>query len=147
MSKENTFDLQTQVDILYRENKLYKADKLYFLGVYYGFPKCCIKSFPKTRNYDKNNRTGFLPCETCYKKNIKLNDLIENRVCEKPFPNGNGILSRYMCIMSDFKKTMKICKLIRCNKSNTKYISKHVQQLNTLEKRFPVIKRKNKAKP
>jgi hypothetical protein len=71
---------------------------LYNYGKYYGYPKCCIESFiestmlfkNKTRTQIKiSNNSGFIPCSYCswkvLSKQCTLNDLIHNRICDKPF--------------------------------------------------------------
>ena len=69
-------------------------------GKYYGYPRCCIKSFekhwgpPKPVQSKIANRRGFIPCMACCKliidDKIKIEDLIKNRECELSFPNGAG---------------------------------------------------------
>jgi hypothetical protein len=69
------------------------------IGIYYGYPTCCILSFitekPRGPRISRNQikvsqRTGFIPCSYCtwkiMSKQCKLEDLITNRVCETPFP-------------------------------------------------------------
>lgn len=68
------------------------------LGVYFGYPQCCITSFSVTMGivYNKlgkqaGNETGFVPCPICAKRvlsgAIKLENLITNRECNTPFPH------------------------------------------------------------
>jgi len=69
-------------------------------GHYYGYPKCCIDHFIKKRvkhgsiNDQAGNGSGFIPCDNhatqIINKQIKLEDLISNRICEKQFPDGDG---------------------------------------------------------
>ena len=71
------------------------ADLAYSLGIYFGYPKCCITQFcseiinerdPSERNIDGS---GFIPCREHYLEiisgDIKLIDLIKNRVCNDKF--------------------------------------------------------------
>jgi len=72
-------------------------------GRYFGYPQCCIDQF--IRNFEKRVRVGavnkkaakghgFIPCDAhslqIINKQIKLGDLIHERVCETAFPNDNG---------------------------------------------------------
>ena len=72
-------------------------------GRYFGYPQCCIDQF--ITNFEKRvrigaanknaaNGHGFIPCNVhslqIINKQIKIEDLIHNRVCEKAFPNDNG---------------------------------------------------------
>jgi hypothetical protein len=72
------------------------------LGIFYGYPECCIDSFLKVpssertrdqRRAHKNN--GFIPCHNCSVKiingEITLEGLITNRVCRNRFPIGRRI--------------------------------------------------------
>lgn len=68
-------------------------------GKKYGYPDCCIKEFSenafKVKSPERNvcfiaaENSGFVPCyyHSCQILNneIKITDLINNRVCEKPF--------------------------------------------------------------
>ena len=67
------------------------------IGRYYGFPECCIESFMQTMGAlgnplgaEAGNGTGFIPCpkhaQQVIDGDIKLEDLINNRECETPFP-------------------------------------------------------------
>ena len=71
------------------------ADLAYDLGIYYGYPECCRTEFcsvilnshdPSERNIDGS---GFIPCRKHYNEimlgQIKLSDLIKDRICVKPF--------------------------------------------------------------
>lgn len=72
------------------------------LGVYYGYPKCCIKEFfsdleigimfVNKRNRMKRTKVaknGFLPCKKharlIKRKEITIESLIKNRMCPTPF--------------------------------------------------------------
>lgn len=63
-------------------------------GEYYGYPKCCIKSFKysmhKKENVQAEQGYGFIPCdkhtEDIYNRKIKIHDLINNRICKYNFP-------------------------------------------------------------
>jgi len=72
-------------------------------GIYFGYPQCCIDQF--ITNFEKRVRVGkankkaanghgFIPCDAhalqIINKQIKLEDLIHDRVCEMVFPNDNG---------------------------------------------------------
>ena len=68
-------------------------------GKYYGYPECCIKAFgrfirPHPLQLEVTNHGGFVPCLRCSKLiidgKIKIEDLIQNRECELPYPNGDG---------------------------------------------------------
>jgi hypothetical protein len=72
--------------------------KLRFYGRYFGYPKCCINEFvemvlaerrPKRLQIKICESTGFIPCRYCswqiLTKKVKLDDLVENRQCKKPF--------------------------------------------------------------
>lgn len=70
-------------------------------GVYYGYPKCCIRSFHKMLNNKllasdlsevrrKAAKNGFIPCLSHAKEieagKIKIEELIlPTRQCERPF--------------------------------------------------------------
>jgi len=80
---------------LINEAKLVHADLAYSLGIYFGYPECCSKEFAddilNNRNpFDRNiDGSGFIPCRKHFIEiqlgNIQLKDLINNRVCSKPF--------------------------------------------------------------
>ena len=72
-------------------------------GKYYGYPKCCVQAFnnqllrgrrPHPEQLSVTNHGGFVPCLRCSKLiidgKIKIEDLIQNRECELPYPNGDG---------------------------------------------------------
>ena len=70
-------------------------------GEYFGYPKCCIDSFSKVpfnkrtlSQLNVHKYTGFIPCDQCATKimsnEITLENLIKNRICIVPFPNGGG---------------------------------------------------------
>lgn len=73
--------------------------KLYYdKGKYYGYLECCIKHFCdnfsplQTHEQEQvHENFGFIPCPSCAKKvfnkEIKLKDLIKNRICPTDFPN------------------------------------------------------------
>ena len=92
-------------------------------GQYYGYPKCCIDNFIKKRvkrgsiNDHASNGSGFIPCDNhatqIINKQIKLEDLILNRICEKHFPNGDGneiiiyrLKMRFRIVLKELKKDM-----------------------------------------
>lgn len=65
------------------------------LGVYYGYPECCIIAFygdnsPTPNQLKVSNNHGFIPCETCTSCVVgggkTLESLIKNRICPNPFP-------------------------------------------------------------
>lgn len=73
---------------------MYSVEKA---GEFYGYPKCCIKSFVETPEYlislaqkSVSNETGFIPCFECamliLNKMTSLSGLITNRICPLPFP-------------------------------------------------------------
>ena len=69
------------------------------LGIFYGYPECCIESFLKVRPNERtrdqrraHKYNGFIPCHNCSVKitngDITLEDLITNRICLNQFPLG-----------------------------------------------------------
>ena len=65
------------------------------MGLYFGFPVCCInefctKDYPDKKRSKAGNCSGFIPCsahaEQILKKEIKLEDLIGKRYCPINFP-------------------------------------------------------------
>ena len=71
-------------------------------GIYYGYPKCCIKEFcndleigilfVNKRNRKKRqmaSKNGFVPCikhaRLINKDKIKIENLIKNRICPEPY--------------------------------------------------------------
>jgi hypothetical protein len=71
-------------------------------GIYYGYPKCCIKEFlsdvtigimfvnkRNRRKRTKVAKNGFVPCKKharlINRKEIKIESLIKNRICPIPF--------------------------------------------------------------
>lgn len=67
------------------------------LGIYFGYPKCCIKAFCEGKTEHRlviSKGTGFVPCNTCtmriIKGEIKLNDLIVKRKHSQKFPLDDG---------------------------------------------------------
>lgn len=66
-------------------------DRARRLGVYLGFPKCCIDEFLEecgNKGKRKLDGTGYVPCRICNEKSEQ--ELIEaisiKRVCKDPFP-------------------------------------------------------------
>lgn len=70
---------------------------LYSLGLYYGYPKCCIESFIRDKNsmgwLFRGERqltgTGYIPCAECnarYTPNEMVKRINANRGCPKRFP-------------------------------------------------------------
>jgi hypothetical protein len=69
----------------------------YTLGIYFGYPECCIKAFcADTKNNNNKNLlkrsisdSGFIPCPKHYSEiktgDIRLRDIIKNRVCSTEF--------------------------------------------------------------
>ena len=77
-----------------------KESFLTALGVYFGFPDCCIETFIDRRQFEAkeffadlpSTGTGYMPCLCCAKEVHndwgKFQDKInQNRICPKPFPN------------------------------------------------------------
>jgi len=70
-------------------------DHWYLMGVYFGFPSCCIKEFyevkPENRvpKYRKFEGTGYIPCRYCH-ENVKEEEIVgyinKNRLHPEPFP-------------------------------------------------------------
>jgi hypothetical protein len=68
-------------------------------GIFYGYPKCCIKAFEKDldigllyinrKKREKASKNGFVPCikhaRLINKGKIKIESLIINRKCIIPF--------------------------------------------------------------
>ena len=75
------------------------ADPWLVIGLYFGYPRCCIDSFMKLRHLvDRPNHslmgTGFVPCKTCAetKTAVELVEEIKSqRSCTTPFPLGGRI--------------------------------------------------------
>lgn len=73
------------------------AHMSYSLGVYFGFPHCCRLQFANDVAEGKSarerviNGSGFIPCTEHYllikAGSLKLEDLIKDRVCPRPFEN------------------------------------------------------------
>lgn len=72
--------------------------KFIALGVYFGYPECCTKSFIEQPVYERSlvqksvhKNHGFIPCHECAMKIVNgeetLEGLIKNRVCRTPFPD------------------------------------------------------------
>lgn len=65
-------------------------------GKYYGYPSCCINAFLRgEQNHDNIFvGTGFLPCNSCSKKDPDeiLKIIGTNRVCAKPFIDNSPII-------------------------------------------------------
>ena len=70
------------------------------MGIYYGYPACCIKQYIDNKNNNtanffllQNNTTGFIPCDECTERinlgDVRIEDLIQNRICPFPFPRQN----------------------------------------------------------
>lgn len=69
---------------------------MYKLGIYYGYPKCCINAFivshSRNDSFVVECEGGFVPCD----KHLDMitfgycntSDLIQNRKCEVMFPHG-----------------------------------------------------------
>lgn len=77
-----------------------RADIIYETGIYFGYPKCCIRQFIEdVKNGENAQRhrseisgtkgSGFIPCTKhsieLQAGIIKVNDLIKNRVCKEAF--------------------------------------------------------------
>lgn len=77
-------------------NKRILYKNIYNLGIYYGYPKCCINAFIVSQYKDVpfivECEGGFVPCD----KHLDMisfgycntSDLIQNRKCEIIFPHG-----------------------------------------------------------
>jgi hypothetical protein len=78
-----------------------QIDIIYEMGVYFGYPRCCINAYihdrvnetsPRKRNIH-GNMTGFTPCQThvnlINNGELKLEELIQSRICKEGFPNHN----------------------------------------------------------
>lgn len=75
-------------------------DSWVLLGLYYGYPTCCIESFCKSPHYldkafgdmrtETGNGTGLVPCTNCAtkinSKEITLESLISDRIDKGKFP-------------------------------------------------------------
>lgn len=84
------FQLRKERELALKAN----ADLSYSLGIYFGYPNCCITEFcgeiingrdPSIRDI---NGSGFIPCREHFiqiqLKEIQLKDLIKNRICVEP---------------------------------------------------------------
>jgi hypothetical protein len=72
------------------------------IGLYLGFPECCIKSFRVRGACDIEpgfplEGTGYVPCPKCIDKSEdELKAAIEkNRLCPYPFPEEGGMSDLY----------------------------------------------------
>ena len=94
------------------------------LGVYFGYPECCIDFFmnkstqlrkQETINGKASNGSGFIPCtkhaQQILNKEIRLVDILHNRECEAIFPKDNGIVIqrlriklRYSFVMNELRQ-------------------------------------------
>ena len=71
------------------------ADLSYTLGIYFGYPNCCITNFcndllnEKDCSHRNIDGSGFVPCEKHYNeiknKKTTLKDLVKNRICDVEF--------------------------------------------------------------
>lgn len=72
-----------------------KLERFLTLGLYFGYPNCCIIDFMSRGAYPDVDRklkgTGFVPCAVCDLKSEEdiLEDIYRNRVCPVPFPDGD----------------------------------------------------------
>ncbi len=76
-----------------------KMSHWYKLGIYFGYPKCCITEFiyhiqtktSHTRGKRKFDGTGYVPCMKCNQKNhmMLLEYIHKNRQHNKRFSNDN----------------------------------------------------------
>lgn len=82
-----------------KDKKLYKYKLMKHyttLGIYYGYPACCVRDFikrndaPSERQSKASNNTGFIPCPVHTRKilsgKIKIEDLIKDRYHPDKFP-------------------------------------------------------------
>ena len=83
------------------------ADKLNYLGWYFGYPLCCIENFvqdvtegriPAQRNPPIEYKGGFIPCDThaqlIYEGKMTIEELVGThleRRCPTPFPDDSGM--------------------------------------------------------
>ena len=65
------------------------------LGVYFGYPECCIEAFLtedfSIRPTRKLSGTGYIPCAKCNEKYTEeelTENINKNRECPTPFPDG-----------------------------------------------------------
>ena len=78
-----------------------RIDIIYEMGVYFGYPRCCINAYihdmikgtsPRDRNI-YGNTTGFTPCQhhinLINNGELKLSELIQSRICKEKFPFHN----------------------------------------------------------
>lgn len=64
-------------------------------GIWYGYPKCCIRSFINNEKRTiaqklySDNHVGFVPCDSCANKlltgEISIDDLLSKRKCSVSF--------------------------------------------------------------
>lgn len=79
---------KVSIAIKYPDKKRWVA-----LGIYFGYPACCIEDFCKDTTITTKQKDlckdGFIPCPDCCEKitsRVQLKDLITNRICKTPFP-------------------------------------------------------------
>lgn len=74
------------------------------LGVYFGYPECCIRWFSEERIKVRPSQhkpltpqqkavhgfRGFVPCPKCAETvtHDTIHVLIKNRICNRPYPHG-----------------------------------------------------------
>ncbi len=82
-------------DILKFSKDSVENDIIAIRGLYFGYPKCCIKYYIENINNipqtctDASENTGFIPCETCSQKILnkkkRIHNLINKRFCKVSF--------------------------------------------------------------
>lgn len=78
------------------------------MGIYYGYPMCCIGAFIdrmmdfKDNGYSKTaprkfHGTGYIPCAVCNNKSEDelLATIARNRRCRKPFPHASDRIPKF----------------------------------------------------
>lgn len=108
------FEIFQQID-----DRIYNG---YMMGLYFGYPSCCIQYFLRYLNFNGSNTyqkyskkcirasqgTGFIPCPAHAKEInkgiVKIEDCINNRRCEKTnFPNGEFNELKFMTKYEEYK--------------------------------------------
>jgi hypothetical protein len=79
-------------------------NELEAMGIYFGYPECCVRYFLRNKGQKNWNRyalgswaigTGYIPCPSCIKKpkHEIIKTIMENRICETVFPENDHDLA------------------------------------------------------
>ena len=109
LKNNNKFRLK-YTDILELSKDSIENDIIAIRGLYFGYPKCCIKYYIENKNnipencLDASENSGFIPCEICSQKILnkkkRIHNLINKRFCQVNFinninTNDNSELEKY----------------------------------------------------